>query len=580
MLRLIGRIGDGWLPSLEFMHARAASREGNARDRRGRRARPGATRARSAVCSTSAAPSPPVSRGLPAGPARAVGRPAAASSPLDEGVGTFVLAGDDPRATRRSSATRSPPPSASWSPRNAGHPAPSRPAPSGRRRTRRPPPRHRLRRRCRRARRARRRAGRPRLREGPLHLLRGGPPRPRAAAPRQRGGRRGDRVRPRPAARAAGVRSGGHGISGRVTNDGGIVIDLGGLDDIEVLDERSRLVRSAPAPAGARSPPPSAARLGDQLRRLRRRRRRRPRHRGRHRLPRPAHGLTIDHVRARRARARRRLDRARGRRDTPTCSGRCAAPARTSASSPSFDLEATRSATSSSRSLVLDASDTAGFLERWGEVMESAPRELTGFLVLGATGRANPSVIAQLMTSTATTTPTPRSRRCSRSPTSPRCSTTRRCSRRTAGHRPGEAAVHLGRPRARRPLGPVRPPHPGGRQRGRRARHRPRLLLHPAPRRRRRGGRRVRRRPRTPPAPTSSGGDERRARREHLDAPWDACSCRTPTAPTSASRPTPAPSASPTPSPSRPSPGSAGIKRVYDPGNVFNTNFPIPPAVD
>jgi FAD/FMN-containing dehydrogenase len=34
-----------------------------------------------------------------------------------------------------------------------------------------------------------------------------------------------------------GVRSGGHGISGRSTNDGGIVIDLGRLDAMEVLDE-------------------------------------------------------------------------------------------------------------------------------------------------------------------------------------------------------------------------------------------------------------------------------------------------------------------------------------------------------
>ncbi|SDE61473.1 FAD/FMN-containing dehydrogenase [Blastococcus fimeti] len=43
-----------------------------------------------------------------------------------------------------------------------------------------------------------------------------------------------------------GVRSGGHGISGRSTNDGGLVIDVGALDRIEVLDERRRLVRIGP----------------------------------------------------------------------------------------------------------------------------------------------------------------------------------------------------------------------------------------------------------------------------------------------------------------------------------------------
>lgn len=43
-----------------------------------------------------------------------------------------------------------------------------------------------------------------------------------------------------------GVRSGGHGISGRSTNDGGVVIDLGRLDAITVLDEGTRLVRLEP----------------------------------------------------------------------------------------------------------------------------------------------------------------------------------------------------------------------------------------------------------------------------------------------------------------------------------------------
>src|SRR5262249_19789265 len=40
--------------------------------------------------------------------------------------------------------------------------------------------------------------------------------------------------------------SGGHGISGRSTNDGGIVIDLGRLDGIEVLDRESGRIRLGP----------------------------------------------------------------------------------------------------------------------------------------------------------------------------------------------------------------------------------------------------------------------------------------------------------------------------------------------
>src|SRR5690606_31814896 len=42
------------------------------------------------------------------------------------------------------------------------------------------------------------------------------------------------------------VRSGGHGISGRSTNDGGIVLDVGRLNRIDVLDPDSGRIRLGP----------------------------------------------------------------------------------------------------------------------------------------------------------------------------------------------------------------------------------------------------------------------------------------------------------------------------------------------
>ncbi len=43
-----------------------------------------------------------------------------------------------------------------------------------------------------------------------------------------------------------GIRSAGHGISGRSTNKGGLVIDVGAMDSIDVLDADRRLVRIGP----------------------------------------------------------------------------------------------------------------------------------------------------------------------------------------------------------------------------------------------------------------------------------------------------------------------------------------------
>ena len=45
------------------------------------------------------------------------------------------------------------------------------------------------------------------------------------------------------------VRSGGHGLSGRATNDDGVVIDLSGMNRVDVIDRKARIVR---VEAGAR----------------------------------------------------------------------------------------------------------------------------------------------------------------------------------------------------------------------------------------------------------------------------------------------------------------------------------------
>src|SRR5689334_8431090 len=42
---------------------------------------------------------------------------------------------------------------------------------------------------------------------------------------------------------APAVRGGGHGFQGFATNDGGLVIDLGDLAEVEIVDERRHVVR-------------------------------------------------------------------------------------------------------------------------------------------------------------------------------------------------------------------------------------------------------------------------------------------------------------------------------------------------
>ncbi len=196
---------------------------------------------------------------------------------------------------------------------------------------------------------------------------------------------------------ALAVRSGGHGISGRSTNDGGIVIDLAALDSIEVLDEQSRLVRIGP---GARWMT-VAAELG------------------RHGWALSSgdyggvgvgglataggigwlvreHGLTIDHLRAvevvladgttARATADENPDLFWAMRGAGANFGIATA----------FEFEVDSVGEVGWAQLAFDASDTAGLLERWGAAVEASPRDVTSFIILGRARSGQPP-IAQVL---------------------------------------------------------------------------------------------------------------------------------------------------------------------------------------
>jgi hypothetical protein len=179
------------------------------------------------------------------------------------------------------------------------------------------------------------------------------------------------------------VRSGGHGVSGRSTNDGGIVIDLGQLNAIEVLDHARRRVRIEP---GARwmdvavalgqhgwaltsgdyggvgvGGLATAAGVGWMARK---------------------HGLTIDHLRAA---------------DVILADGRLVHTSETELPDLfwairgaganfgiviSFEFEVDEVGDIGWSQLVFDASDLAGLLERWGAIVENSPRDLTSFLIV------------------------------------------------------------------------------------------------------------------------------------------------------------------------------------------------------
>jgi alkanesulfonate monooxygenase SsuD/methylene tetrahydromethanopterin reductase-like flavin-dependent oxidoreductase (luciferase family) len=194
-----------------------------------------------------------------------------------------------------------------------------------------------------------------------------------------------------------GIRSAGHGVSGRSTNDGGIVIDLARLDEIEVLDPVDGLVRIGPGAtwmrvAQALSPHGLAITSGDY---------------GGVGVGGLAtgggvgwfareHGLTIDHLRAVDVvLADGSLVRASAD-EHPDLFWAMRGAGGNVGIGVSFDFQAQPTGNVAFAQFVFDASDTAGFVRGWGDVMEAAPRIVSGQFLLGASspGRAT---IAQAM---------------------------------------------------------------------------------------------------------------------------------------------------------------------------------------
>lgn len=194
------------------------------------------------------------------------------------------------------------------------------------------------------------------------------------------------------------VRSGGHGFSGRSTNDGGIIIDLVRMHDITVLDEATRLIRVEPGArwgevAAVLRPHGWALSSGDAggvgvgglataggIGFLGR-----------------AHGLTIDHVRA------VELVLADGSQirvsDTehPDLFWAMRGAGFAFGVATAFEFQADEVGDIGFGQLTFDVTGgIADFLVRWGAAVEASPRDTTSFLIMGAP-QEDGRVIAQTM---------------------------------------------------------------------------------------------------------------------------------------------------------------------------------------
>jgi len=188
------------------------------------------------------------------------------------------------------------------------------------------------------------------------------------------------------------IRSGGHGISGRSTNTGGIVLDLAGLNSIELLDNgRVRVGPGArwidvarflePYGLGISSGDYGGVGVGGLATAG-----------GAGWLVRQ-HGLTIDHVHA----AELVLaDGSHVRADATEHADLFWAVRGAGASmgvATSFEIEPIPVTRVGHSQMVLFGTDAVRLLTGWGEALESAPREVTSSLILGPVQAGEPAVV-------------------------------------------------------------------------------------------------------------------------------------------------------------------------------------------
>lgn len=193
------------------------------------------------------------------------------------------------------------------------------------------------------------------------------------------------------------VRSRGHGISGRSTNHGGIIIDLKKMDSIAVLDRAARRVRIGPGArwmdvAVALDPYGWALSSGDYggvgvgglataggIGWLSR-----------------AHGLTIDHLRAVEMVLADGSQVRASETEHPDLFWAVRGAGANFGIATAFEFEVDEVGEVGWGTFLFDASDAARLLERWGAAVEASPRDLTSFIIL-APPRGGQPAIAQML---------------------------------------------------------------------------------------------------------------------------------------------------------------------------------------